>query len=81
MKVFGSDGAPIVRRESVPADTALRYVLSHGFATAIIGIHTLEELEANLRAVRGFRPLSAAEMPSVESRVTGRTPRLFTLTA
>jgi aryl-alcohol dehydrogenase-like predicted oxidoreductase len=81
MKVFASDGAPIVRREGIPAATALRYVLSHRFATAIVGTHSLEELEENLQIVRSFQPLSEEDLREVDGRVRGQSQQLWTLQA
>ena len=49
-----------VEREHVPL--ALRYALSMpGVATADLGVHTVEEIRHNVRMVKEFRPLSAAE--------------------
>ena len=81
MKVFASDGAPILQKEGIGAEPALRYVLSHDFATAIVGIHTLEELEENIRIAREFQPLDEPERHAIERRVTGRNDKLWTLHA
>jgi aryl-alcohol dehydrogenase-like predicted oxidoreductase len=79
MKVFGSDGAPIVRREGISAQVALRYVLSHTVATAIVGTHNLEELEENLKTARDFTPCSAEEMRDIERRFGQHDGKLWTL--
>ncbi|MFH1921689.1 MAG: aldo/keto reductase [Planctomycetota bacterium] len=79
MKVFASDGAPIVHHEGIPARAALRYVLSHGFATAIVGTHNLEELEENIETVRGFEPYSEEELRELEGRVGRSGGGLWTL--
>ncbi len=81
MKVFGSDGAPIIHREKLSAETALRYVLSHNFATVIIGTHTLAELEENVSIVRSFRPYSDAELREIEKQIHGARGGLWTLNA
>ncbi len=76
---FASDGAPILRKDGISAESALRYVLSHDFATAIVGIHTLEELEENIRIAGQFQPLDGPEQHTIERRVTGQGEKLWTL--
>lgn len=68
MKTLAGDGAPIVRRGATTAETALRYVLSHDVATAIVGTHTLEELEENVQAVSDFQPFTEEELHEVEEQ-------------
>ena len=80
MKTLGGDGVPILRHEKLSMETALRYVLSHGFATAIVGTHTLEQLEENVGIIRGFQPFSEEELREIEQRVGGTGRRLMTLT-
>ena len=81
MKVFASDGAAIIHQQKFSAETALRYVLSHGFATAIVGTHTLEELEENVRIVRDFQVCSKEELGEIEQQVVRTNGRpLWTLT-
>ena len=81
MKVFASDGAPLIHRQGISAETGLRYVWSHGFATAIIGTHTLEELEENVRIARDFEPYSEAERREIEQRIASQPGRLWALQA
>lgn len=80
MKVFGSDGAPLLHHHNMNAETALRYVWSHDIATAAVGIHSLEELEENIRMARRFVPMSDEERAWVEARIASAQP-VFTLTA
>ena len=81
MKVFGSDSAPIIHREKVSGEATLRYVLSHGFATAIVGTHTLAELEENVAVARRFSPLGDEELRQIENQIRRPSNRLFTLNA
>ncbi len=81
MKVLASDGAPVVHQEGISGKTALRYVLSHPFATAIIGTHSLEELAENIETVRDFHPYGEEELREIEKRVQGKSERLWTLRA
>jgi len=55
--------------------------LSHDVATAIVGTHTLEELEENVKAVRTFEPFSDEELLAIEQRLPQSGPRLLALTA
>lgn len=80
MKVFAGDRAAIVHRAKLGAETVLRYVLTHGFATAIVGMHTLEQLEQNVRIVRNLQPCSKEELREIERRIVGASP-LRALTA
>lgn len=81
MKVFASDGAPLIHRQRISAETGLRYVWSHGFATAIIGTHTLEELEENVRIAREFEAYTEAERKEIEKRIATNPGRLWALRA
>ena len=81
MKVLASDGAPIVHQEGISAKIALRYALSHSFATAIIGTHSLEELEENVETVRDFQPYSEEELREIETRILGKSGQLWALRA
>ncbi len=81
MKVFASDGAPIIHQEGINAQTALRYALSHGFAVAIVGTHELEELEENIQIAREFQPCCDEELQDIEKRIRGRVERPWTLRA
>ena len=62
MKVFGSDGAPLLRYPGVDAEKALRYVWSKPIASAVIGTHSLAELEENIRIAREFTPMEGEEL-------------------
>jgi len=76
MTIFGCDGAPVMKQTGYPAATLIRYVLSHPFCSAVIGMHTLEELEENVAIVRQFVSYSDSELKAIEnsvdpSKVTG----------
>ena len=79
MKVFASDGAAIIHKKGISAETALRYVLTQGFATAIVGTHTPEELAENIRIARSFTPCTDEECRRIEARVTGQVDGMFAL--
>jgi predicted aldo/keto reductase-like oxidoreductase len=79
MKVFASDGAAIIHKKGISAETALRYVLTQGFATAIVGTHTPEELAENIRIARSFTPCTDEECRRIEARVTGQVNGMFAL--
>ena len=82
MKVFASDGAALIHQQNLSAETALRYVLSHGFAAAIVGTHTLDELEENVRIAKSFQACREEELGEIERRIVEtNNRRLWTLTA
>jgi len=81
MKVFGSDGAPLLRGPAVSAESALRYVLSRPVATAVVGMHTLAELKANVRIARELKPMSAEERKTFERNLAGRVKPMWALKA
>jgi aryl-alcohol dehydrogenase-like predicted oxidoreductase len=62
MKIFGSDGAPLLKQPGINAKLATRFVLSQQVSSAVVGIHTLKELEENLRIVKEFKPLTEEEV-------------------
>lgn len=67
---FGSDGAPLLSYHGVDAEKTLRYVWSKPIATAVIGAHSLEELEENIRIAREFKPIDGEELTAFEQYVT-----------
>jgi len=67
MKTLGGDGS-IVSKAGVPAEDALRYVLSLPISTLVSGIDSEKVLEQNLKVVRDFRPMTPEEMRAVEGR-------------
>ena len=69
MKIFGSDGAPLLRYPGIDAEKALRYVWSKPIATVVIGTHKLAELEENIRIAREFKPMHEEEMAAFEQHV------------
>jgi predicted aldo/keto reductase-like oxidoreductase len=68
MKSLGGTGK-IVSEAGVPIEDALRYVFSLPIATLISGIDSMKVLEQNLKIVREFKPMTAAEMVAVNQRV------------
>ena len=60
MKSLGGNGS-IVTKAGVPVEDALRYVLSLPISTLVTGIDSEKVLDQNLKIVREFKPLSAAE--------------------
>jgi aryl-alcohol dehydrogenase-like predicted oxidoreductase len=69
MTLFGCDGAPIMKQTGYTAKTLIRYVLSHPFATAVIGMHTIRELEENLAIAQEFVSYTDAELRDIETSV------------
>jgi uncharacterized protein len=68
MKSLGGAGDPIVRGV-VTAEEAIRYVLSLPIASLVSGIESIDILRQNLSIVRGFEPMSPAEMQALRTRV------------
>ena len=71
MKVFGGirgNGHTPALMPRMYHDQALRYALSlAGCATAVIGITSMQELEANVVRARGFQPLVAEEQEDLKA--------------
>lgn len=67
MKSLGGNGS-IVSKAGIPVEDALRYVLSLPVATLVSGIDSEQVLDQNLKIVRDFVPLSAAERQKLEAR-------------
>ena len=68
MKVY-SAGLLVGPRGSCRPEEALRYALSlDGVSLAIIGCHTPEQVEENVRIARTFTPMAASAMRALESR-------------
>jgi aryl-alcohol dehydrogenase-like predicted oxidoreductase len=65
MKTLGGRGG-IVSKAGVPVEDALRYVLSLPVSTLITGIDSEQVLDQNLKIVRAFKPLTAAEKERIE---------------
>ncbi|MCA1663972.1 MAG: aldo/keto reductase [Myxococcales bacterium] len=70
MKSMGGEGQA-VRRRAVSAPEALRYAMSLNVATTVSGIDSMVVLRQNLRVARGFRPMSAADMQRLRTRIAG----------
>lgn len=67
MKSLGGNGS-IVSKAGVPVETALRYVLSLPISSLVSGIDSEKILDQNLKIVRDFQPLTAAERATVEEK-------------
>jgi predicted aldo/keto reductase-like oxidoreductase len=67
MKSLGGNGS-IVTKAGVPVEDALRYVLSLPISTLVSGIDSEKVLDQNLKIVREFKPLSAAERAAIEGK-------------
>ncbi len=68
MKSLGGTGK-IVADGVVTIEEALRYVFSLPIASLVSGIDSEQVLEQNLKIVRDFKPMTAAEMAAVENKV------------
>jgi predicted aldo/keto reductase-like oxidoreductase len=67
MKSLGGNGS-IVTKAGVPVEDALRYVLSLPISTLVSGIDSEKVLDQNLKIVREFKPLTAAERAAIEGK-------------
>ncbi len=67
MKSLGGNGS-IVTKAGVPVGDAIRYVLSLPITTLVSGIDSEAVLDQNLKIVREFQPLTAAEREAIEQR-------------
>jgi len=67
MKSLGGNGQPVVKG-AVTVMEALRYAMSLPVATTISGIDSLVVLRQNLAIARGFKPMTADEMESLQKR-------------
>lgn len=67
MKSLGGVG-DMVKAGAVSAEEALRYALSLPVASVISGIESEQILEQNLKAVRGFTPMTAEELEALRQR-------------
>lgn len=77
MKSMGGSGE-MIKKGGITPDKALRYAMSLPVTTTISGMNNLEILQQNLEIVKGFEPLSAAEMSAIRerSRLWGADGRL-----
>lgn len=71
MKVMGQQSLVGEGSGKGSAEALIRYVLSLPVAAAEIGHTSVEILEQNVAAARSFTPMSAAEMASLRSRLSG----------
>jgi uncharacterized protein len=68
MKGFGG-GDGIARQAGLTAAEAYRYALSQPVASQVVGMTSMEQLEANLALARNFSPMSAAEQSALAEKV------------
>jgi predicted aldo/keto reductase-like oxidoreductase len=68
MKSLGGE-ATMVKKKAVTAREALSYAMSLPVATTVSGIDSMRVLRQNVAVARGFRPMSAAEMQALRTRV------------
>lgn len=67
MKSLGGRGE-IVKGGKIPAEEAIRYVLSLPVSTLVSGIDSEKYLDENLKTVRDFRPMTEQERKAIEGR-------------
>ncbi|MGV3722607.1 MAG: aldo/keto reductase [Actinomycetota bacterium] len=67
MKSLGGT-AEAIKKGVLTVPESLRYVMSLPIATLVSGIDSLGVLQQNLAVVRGFKPMSGAEMQSLRDR-------------
>jgi aryl-alcohol dehydrogenase-like predicted oxidoreductase len=67
MKSMTGDGAPVKKRVVTPTEM-LQYAMSLPVAATVSGIDSLKVLRQNLRIVRGFKPLTSAQMQELRNR-------------
>jgi uncharacterized protein len=68
MKSLGGAGEP-VQKGIVSAQEALRYALSLPVSLVVSGVESIDILRQNLAVVRGFKPMTPAEMQELRTRV------------
>jgi len=67
MKSLGGSGS-IVTKAGISPQDAIRYVLSLPICSLVSGIDSEKVLDKNLQIVRGFQPMTAAEIQQLEAR-------------
>jgi hypothetical protein len=67
MKSLGGNGS-IVTKAGISPQDAIRYVLSLPICSLVSGIDSEKVLDQNLQIVRGFQPMTAAEIQQLEAR-------------
>ena len=68
MKSLGGGGEAF-KKNAITVEEALRYAMSLPVATTVSGIPSLGILYQNLEIVRGFKPMTAAEMEALRTRL------------
>jgi aryl-alcohol dehydrogenase-like predicted oxidoreductase len=71
MKPLCGGGDP-VKKGVLKVEEALRYAMSLPVSVTITGIDSYAILEQNLAIVRGFQPMSEAEMKAIREKVKGQ---------
>lgn len=78
MKVLSA--GRLVLDHAATAPELIRYAATHA-DTVIVGCSSIAEVRANLAVANGFRPLTAAEIASLESRIAPEARRYDTFKA
>ncbi len=68
MKGFGG-GDGILQRAGLSAEEAYRYALSQPVSSQVVGLTTMEQLQAIVALARDFKPMSEAEQKALTDRV------------
>ena len=68
MKGFGG-GNGIARQAGLTAEEAYRYALSQPIASEVVGMTTMEQLQANIALARDFKPMPDAEQTALAAKV------------
>jgi aryl-alcohol dehydrogenase-like predicted oxidoreductase len=64
----GHPNGALLAEAGLNADECYRYALSVPVATQVMGITSMAQLQADLKLVRGFKPMSKAEMTAFAGR-------------
>jgi predicted aldo/keto reductase-like oxidoreductase len=67
MKSLGGN-AQMVRDGKLTAEQGIRFALSHPMTSLMVGMKSLEDLRANLKTVRNFKPMPPEEMHEMAMR-------------
>ena len=67
MKTLG--GGVIPGQAGVSADTCIRYALSQPVSTIVVGMMSMDELQANVATARSFEPMPAADQEALLASV------------
>ncbi len=65
----GNKEGRLIEKLGLSAEQCYRYSLSLPIATQVMGITTMEQLKADVKLAREFKPMTAAEMEALRARV------------